>query len=98
MRAIVLRGEGGFFCSGGKVASLRKSRDLPLSDVTVNTDALNTMIQTIRTASMPVIAAVDGSATGAGVSLALSADMIVAAQEAKFTVAYVKVGLSPDGA
>ena len=97
VRAIVLRGEGGFFCSGGNVASLRKSRDLPLSDVTANTDALNTMIKTIRACSMPVIAAVEGGAAGAGVSLALAADMIVAESDAKFTVAYVKVGLSPDG-
>jgi enoyl-CoA hydratase/carnithine racemase len=51
----------------------------------------------IREIQKPVIAAVEGTAAGAGFSLALACDLIVAAEDARFVMAYVKVGLSPDG-
>src|SRR5439155_3239640 len=54
-------------------------------------------IEAIRDCPKPVIAAVDGAAAGAGFSLALACDMIVAGESAKFVMAYVKVGLTPDG-
>ncbi|WP_069300527.1 oxepin-CoA hydrolase, alternative type [Neptunicoccus sediminis] len=97
VRAIVLTGLYGFFSSGGNIANLRKSAESSLADVSRNTDALNSMILSIRNCPTPVIAAVEGGAAGAGASLALACDMIVAAEDAKFTVAYVKVGLAPDG-
>ncbi len=97
VRAIVLTGLYGFFCSGGNIANLRKSAESSLADVSRNTDALNSMILSIRHCPTPVIAAVEGGAAGAGASLALACDLIVAAEDAKFTVAYVKVGLAPDG-
>lgn len=97
VRAIVLTGLHGFFSSGGNIANLRKSADSSLADVSRNTDALNSMILSIRNCPTPIIAAVEGGAAGAGASLALACDMIVAAEDAKFTVAYVKVGLAPDG-
>lgn len=97
IRAIVLTGSGGFFSSGGNINALKDSAKGPLSAVTSNTDQLNAMIRAIVDCPTPVIAAVEGGAAGAGVALALSCDMIVADAEAKFTAAYVKVGLSPDG-
>ncbi len=97
VRAVVLRGEGGFFCSGGNVAALQESRGQSPAQVARNTDALATMILSIRACPKPVIAAVEGGAAGLGVALALSCDMVVAAAEAAFTVAYVKIGLTPDG-
>jgi enoyl-CoA hydratase/carnithine racemase len=51
----------------------------------------------LRACPKPVIAAVEGGAAGAGMSMALACDMLVAAENAFFTMAYVKVGLSPDG-
>jgi 2-(1,2-epoxy-1,2-dihydrophenyl)acetyl-CoA isomerase len=45
----------------------------------------------------PVVAAVDGFAVGAGMSLAIACDMVIAAQSARFNVAYTRVGLTPDG-
>jgi len=51
----------------------------------------------VRDCRKPVIAAVEGAAAGAGLSLALACDMLVAAKNAVFSVAYVKVGLTPDG-
>lgn len=97
VRAIVLTGAGGFFSSGGNVNALRDSARRSLAEVTANTDKLNAMIKAIVDSPTPVIAAVEGGAAGAGLSLALACDMIVAADDAGFTVAQVRVGLSPDG-
>ena len=60
-------------------------------------DGLHTWMESIRTFPKPVIAAVEGAAAGAGLSLALSCDFIVAADNANFVMAYSNVGLSPDG-
>jgi len=97
VRAIVLTGLHGFFSSGGNINNLKESAKSTLAVVSGNTDALNAMILAIRNCPTPVIAAVEGGAAGAGMSLALACDMIVAAEGAKFVVAYVKVGLAPDG-
>jgi len=97
IRAIIVTGAGGFFSSGGNINALKDSVKGPLSAVTANTDKLNAMIRAIVDCPTPVIAAVEGGAAGAGAALALSCDFVVAANEAKFIAAYVKVGLSPDG-
>lgn len=97
IRAIVLHGANGFFCSGGDVNNLKRSATLPMRDVTRNTDALNAMITAIRNCPKPVVAAVEGGAAGAGFSLVLACDLIVASAGAKFIAAYVKIGLTPDG-
>ncbi|MGO4611721.1 enoyl-CoA hydratase-related protein, partial [Variovorax sp. 2RAF20] len=55
------------------------------------------LIRGIRDCGKPVIAAVEGGAAGAGLSMALACDMLVSARDAFYTVAYVKVGLTPDG-
>jgi enoyl-CoA hydratase/carnithine racemase len=59
---------------------------------------LGDVIRSLRTSPKPVVAAVEGGAAGAGVSIAMACDMIVAAEQAKFTLAYVRAGLVPDGA
>lgn len=97
VRAIVLTGAHGFFSSGGNINNLRESANSTMAEVSGNTDALNAMILAIRACPTPVVAAVEGGAAGAGMSLAMACDMIVAAEGAKFVVAYVKVGLAPDG-
>ena len=60
-------------------------------------DNLNRWVLAIRACPKPVVAAVEGAAAGAGFSLALACDLIVAAADAKFVMAYARVGLSPDG-
>jgi enoyl-CoA hydratase/carnithine racemase len=90
--AIVLTGEGGHFCSGGDLRQLAKRRELR-----VRLEGLHDLIRAVRDCPKPVVAAVEGAAAGAGLSLAMACDMLVVAKDAKFTVAYVKVGLTPDG-
>jgi enoyl-CoA hydratase/carnithine racemase len=95
--AIVLTGEGGHFCSGGDLRQLAKRRELSVAERRVRLEGLHDLIRVVRDCPKPVIAAVEGAAAGAGLSLAMACDMLVAAKDAKFTVAYVKVGLTPDG-
>lgn len=97
VRAILIAGAAGFFSSGGNVARLQASAEGRLSEATANTDALGAMIKAVRACPVPVVAAVEGGAAGAGLSLMLACDMVVAAAGAKFTVAYVRIGLTPDG-
>ena len=95
--AIVLTGANSFFSSGGNVKALKASSAATRAEVTGNTDKLNALILAISACSKPVVAAVEGGAAGAGFSLCLACDMIVAAADARFTAAYVRVGLTPDG-
>lgn len=95
--AIVLTGEGGHFCAGGDLRQLAKRRELPVQERRTKLEGLHDLIRSVRDCPKPVIAAVEGAAAGAGLSLALACDMLVAAKNAVFSVAYVKVGLTPDG-
>ncbi|WP_315128715.1 oxepin-CoA hydrolase, alternative type [Comamonas antarctica] len=95
--AIVLTGEGGHFCAGGDLRQLVKRRELSLPERREKIEGLHDLIRAVRACPKPVIAAVEGAAAGAGVSLALACDMVVAARNAVFSVAYVKIGLTPDG-
>lgn len=95
--AIVFSGEGDFFCAGGDLRQLATRRELAPAQRREKIERLHDLIRAIRACPKPVIAAVEGGAAGAGMSLALACDMMVAANNAFFTMAYVKVGLSPDG-
>jgi len=97
VRAVVLTSEGGFFCAGGDLNVLIERRSLSEPERREKVDLLHDLARGIRACPVPVIAAVEGGAAGAGASLALACDMIVAAEGAKFTAAYVKAGLVPDG-
>jgi 2-(1,2-epoxy-1,2-dihydrophenyl)acetyl-CoA isomerase len=97
IRAVILTSEGGFFCAGGDLNLLIERRSLPETERRDKVDDLHDLIRMIRSCPVPVIASVEGGAAGAGASLALACDLIVAAEGAKFTAAYVKAGLVPDG-
>jgi 2-(1,2-epoxy-1,2-dihydrophenyl)acetyl-CoA isomerase len=92
VRAIVLTGEGRGFCSGADLRGGAAERAFRR----VLTDEYNPLIVAIRELSKPVIAAVNGVAAGAGVSLALACDLVYAAEEARFIQAFVRIGLVPD--
>jgi len=97
LRAIVLTGAGSYFCAGGNIQSLKDSAQGTMAQATARTDILNTMIRAITDCPLPVIAAIEGGAAGAGLALAMACDLIVSSDAAKFTLSYVKIGLSPDG-
>lgn len=97
IRAVVLTGADQCFCSGGNLNRLLENRGKDKSVQAESIDHLNGWIEAIRDCPKPVIAAVEGTAAGAGFSLALACDLIVAGASAKFVMAYVSVGLTPDG-
>jgi enoyl-CoA hydratase/carnithine racemase len=97
VRSVVITGEGSIFCAGGNLQRLQANRQEPPKVQADSIEALHSWIESIRTFPKPVIAAVEGPAAGAGFSLCLACDFIVAADNAVFVMAYSNVGLSPDG-
>ncbi|MGZ6779940.1 MAG: enoyl-CoA hydratase/isomerase family protein [Mycobacterium sp.] len=95
-KVVVLTGSGRFFCAGGDLKSFATapSRGRHIKGVA---DDLHRAISTFARMDAVVIAAVNGTAAGAGFSLAVTGDLVLAAESASFTMAYTKVGLSPDG-
>jgi 2-(1,2-epoxy-1,2-dihydrophenyl)acetyl-CoA isomerase len=93
IRCIVLAGAGRAFVAGGDVASLAGD-----SAAVVNAllDALHPAILALRACPAPVLAVVQGAAAGAGLSLVLGADLVVAGEGARFLIAYDRIGASPD--
>lgn len=94
VRVLVLTGKGRAFCSGqdlgdgGNAAQIDLERTLR--------EEYEPMLRAIYDAPVPVIAAVNGSAAGAGANLALAADVVIAAQSASFIQAFTRIGLMPD--
>jgi len=97
VRSVVITGEGNVFCAGGNLQRLLANRQLAPQVQAASIEGLHNWIEAIRTFPKPVIAAVEGAAAGAGFSLALACDLIVAASNAVFVMAYSNVALSPDG-
>lgn len=97
VRSVVITGEGALFCAGGDLQRLQANRQQDPSVQAQSIESLHNWIESIRTFPKPVIAAVEGAAAGAGFSLALACDFIVAASDAVFVMAYSNVALSPDG-
>lgn len=97
VRSVVITGAGATFCAGGNLQRLLENRQRPPDVQAASIEQLHGWIEAIRSFPKPVIAAVEGAAAGAGFSLALACDFIVAAEDALFVMAYSSVALSPDG-
>jgi enoyl-CoA hydratase/carnithine racemase len=97
VRAVVLTGTDNCFCAGGNLNRLLENRNREKSELAASIDSLHGWIEAIRDCPKPVIAAVEGPAANAGFSLALACDLIVAGASARFAMAHVKLGLTPDG-
>jgi 2-(1,2-epoxy-1,2-dihydrophenyl)acetyl-CoA isomerase len=97
VRAVVLTGAGGVFCAGGDLRGMEEAR------TTANVEswrermrAVHPLIRALVELDKPLIAAVDGAAYGAGFSLALMADFVLASPRARFCLSFMRVGLVPD--
>jgi enoyl-CoA hydratase/carnithine racemase len=97
VRSVVITGEGSHFCAGGNLQRLLSNRQQAPEVQAQSIESLHNWIETIRAFPKPVMAAVEGACAGAGFSLALACDLIVAAENSLFVMAYSNVGLSPDG-
>ncbi len=97
IRAVVISGTGKMFCSGGDLKEFAaQGKHLPYH-MKEATTYLHTAISRMTRMEAPVIAAVGGSAAGAGMALVCACDIVLAAESAFFTMAYTRVGLTPDG-
>ena len=94
VRAVILTGAGLAFCAGQDLAERDEPDAAPL-DVEVR-ERYNPIIRALRSMGQPVIAAVNGVAAGAGASLAFACDIRIAAEEARFVLAFGRIGLVPD--
>ena len=101
VRAVCITGAGRGFSSGADLKEMGDREDLDENgrpDVyRTLTERYHPIITTIRTMPKPVVAAVNGPAVGIGLSLALASDLVVAKESAYFLLAFVNIGLVPDG-
>jgi len=93
VRAVVLRGNGRGFMAGGDLATLRAD---PVQGAIDILTPLNAALQLLAQMNAPVIAQVHGAAAGAGLSLVLMADYVIAAEGTRFNLAYINLGTSCD--
>ena len=94
IKAVVIKGTGKGFCGGGDVKEMHAAEDKSqfLRDLTI---AIHRCVIEMRTMEKPVIAAVNGAAFGAGLSLMLACDIIIAVKGAKMGTAFIGIGLAP---
>ncbi len=97
VRAVLIRAQGKIFCAGGDLGSFSSAGEGMPRLLKELTTYLHAAISSFARMSAPVVAAVHGSAAGAGFSLACASDLLMCAESAKFTLAYTRVGLTPDG-
>jgi 2-(1,2-epoxy-1,2-dihydrophenyl)acetyl-CoA isomerase len=97
IRAVIIAGAGKMFCAGGDLRAFAGEGDALPAYLKGITNDLHGAVSRLCRMDAPVVSAVKGVAAGAGFSLACAADMVIAAESARFTVAYTGVGLSPDG-
>jgi 2-(1,2-epoxy-1,2-dihydrophenyl)acetyl-CoA isomerase len=97
VRAVILTGAGKAFCAGGDLRGMQAQGAGTRAYLQELTVQLHAAISVFTRMDAPVVAAINGITAGAGVGLATMADLSIAAQSAKFTLAYTGVGLTPDG-
>lgn len=97
VRAVILTGSGKMFCAGGDLAAMKAAGDGASAYIKEMAGNLHLAISRFARMRAPVLAAVNGTAAGAGFSMVCASDLAIASEAAKFTMAYTGAGLSPDG-
>lgn len=97
LKAVVLSAGGRFFCAGGDIKEMLSQGDAVGDGIKSLADELHSAISILARMQAALIVAVNGVAAGAGFSLALVGDIVLAAESASFTMAYTRSGLCPDG-
>lgn len=101
VRCVVLKGAGKHFLAGGDVKgmaeAIKQSPEEIRKNFVLRIHDLHPIMFAMRRMRKPIIASVQGAAAGAGVSLAMACDLVIADEDAFFTLAYCKIGTSPDG-
>ena len=99
IRAVLLTGTGRMFCAGGDLKSFaRHGRGASLaSHLKEVTSYLHSAVSRFLRMDPPLIGVINGIAAGAGMSIACACDLVLAAESSKFTMAYTRAGLTPDG-
>ncbi|MEO8409397.1 MAG: enoyl-CoA hydratase-related protein [Propionivibrio sp.] len=101
VRAVIVRGAGQHFMAGGDLKWFRAQTALPEADRRIRfvelIEGVHAAVLNFKRMDKPVIAAVHGAVAGFGLSLMLAADLVLAADDAYFTLAYNNIALSPDG-
>lgn len=96
IHAAVLTGAGGAFCAGGDVNTLQEMSGRPAAEMRQRVRSTHPRFTRWFNLEVPTIAAVDGAAAGAGFSLALACDFIIASPRARFILSFARLGLVPD--
>jgi 2-(1,2-epoxy-1,2-dihydrophenyl)acetyl-CoA isomerase len=97
IRAVLLTGTGRFFCAGGDLKNFAAAGDDVPKMVAETAETLHAAIAKFARMNAPIVAAVNGPAAGAGMSLVCMTDIALAAESAFFNMAYTAAGLAPDG-
>lgn len=97
IRAVIIEGSGKMFCAGGDLKAFSDAGDSAPALIKQMAGDLHIAISRFSRMDAPTIAATNGTAAGAGFSIAISADVVISVKSAKFVMAYTNAGLSPDG-
>lgn len=97
VRVLVLGGAGKMFCAGGDLQRFAREEDGASAYVEALIADFHAGLTLLENFRAPIIAAVHGAAAGAGMGLALTADIVIAAENSRFVMAYTRAGLTPDG-
>jgi len=97
VRAVLITGTGKMFCAGGDLKHFAEAGDEMAGRLTKTATGLHAAVSHFNRMDAPVVVAVNGTAAGAGFSIAICGDYVFASDRAKFTMAYTAAGLSPDG-